>query len=198
MTSVARSPLRLFIALPAPPAVQQAAGQVIAGLRGAGDVRWVTPERLHLTLKFLGATPAEKVEGISAALAEKANAFSSFMVYLGGAGAFPGSRRPQTLWMGVEGEGTATLARLADEIDRAVHRFGFDREKRAFRAHLTIGRVRSQRGLRELSARLGALESGSAEPVPWPVEEFHLVQSILRPDGPAYTPLAHFPLRAPA
>jgi 2'-5' RNA ligase len=198
VTSVAGSPLRLFIAIPAPPAVRQAADRVIAGLRGAGDVRWVTPERLHLTLKFLGATPPEKVEGISAALAEKANVFSSFMVYLGGAGAFPNRRRPQTVWMGVEGEGTAALARLAEEIDEAVHPFGFDREKRAFRAHLTIGRVKSQHGLRELSARLGALESGSAEPVPWPVEEFHLVQSILRPDGPEYTPLRRYSLRRPA
>jgi 2'-5' RNA ligase len=100
--------------------------------------------------------------------------------------------------MGVEGEGTAALVRLAEEIDQAVHPFGFDREKRAFRAHLTIGRVKSQRGLRELSARLAGLDDGPAEPVPWPIEEFHLVQSILRPDGPEYTPLARFTLRPPA
>src|SRR4051812_2134053 len=99
------SPLRLFIAVPAPPEVRAAAEAVIRRLQGLGDVRWVTGDRLHLTLKFLGDTPPNQVPKLGALLKEDANKNSPFVVELGGVGAFPNPRRPQTLWLGVQGEG---------------------------------------------------------------------------------------------
>jgi 2'-5' RNA ligase len=191
----ARAPgLRLFVAVPAPPVVRAAASSVIERLRGSEEVRWVAPELLHLTLKFLGSTPSEKVEGISAALTEKANRFSRFMVELGDAGAFPNLRRPQTIWMGVGGDVRA-LERLAEAVEQALVPLGFPREKRGFRPHLTIGRVKSSRGLPELARRLlGSAARAELESVPWPVEEIHLVQSVLKPSGPEYTPVRVFRL----
>jgi RNA 2',3'-cyclic 3'-phosphodiesterase len=195
---VSRKPddLRLFVAVPAPLDVRAATEAVVGQLKGQGDVRWVAPELLHLTLKFLGPTPAEKVGGISAALAEKANKFSRFMVELGDAGAFPNLRRPQTIWMGVGGDVRA-LERLAERVEQALEPLGFPPEKRGFRPHLTIGRVKSPKGLAELSRQLqGAAQQPGRVAVPWPVEEIHLVQSVLKPSGPEYTPLGVFRLGA--
>ncbi|MFN3650918.1 MAG: RNA 2',3'-cyclic phosphodiesterase [Armatimonadota bacterium] len=191
----AEGPLRLFIALPATPEVVRRAQETISRLRGAGDVRWVAPDRLHLTLKFLGDTPAGKLPEIIAGIAAKANTFSRFMVELGGAGAFPNLRRPQTLWLGFAGRGAETLTALAAAVDEAAHAAGWPREKRPFQPHLTLGRVRSSRELRELAERLRREGEAATASVEWPVEELHLVRSVLRPQGPEYTVLERFPLR---
>ena len=185
--------LRLFVAVPATDAVREAAGAAVGALRGHGDVRWTAIENLHLTLKFLGETPAEKVPEIREAIAKKANGFSPFVLQSGGVGAFPNPRKPQIVWLAVEGE-TGVLAQLAGEIDRAVQPLGFDLEKRPFRAHVTIGRVRSPRGLPELARRLQHAAGETVGPVEWPVEGLHLVRSVLRPAGSEYTTLHHFPL----
>jgi len=184
--------LRLFIAVEAPPAVKGAAVQVIDRLRGRGDVRWVEPDRLHLTLKFLGDSSPEKLPQLTEILEENANIFSRFVVELGDVGAFPNLRRPQTIWLGVErAEG---LSRLAEEIDRAVCKLGFEREARSFRAHLTLGRVKSSQGLGALA---DALRAGAGCPagIEWPIEDVELIRSELRPTGPLYTILHRFPLR---
>jgi 2'-5' RNA ligase len=188
--------LRLFVAAPAPPAVQEAARETIAALRGAGDVRWVGPERLHLTLKFLGNTDVEKVPLLRRVFAETANNFSPFVVSLGGVGAFPNVRKPQTLWLGFQGE-AAPLIRLARGVEGAAASLGFPPEGRPFRAHLTLGRVRSAQGAAELGRRVAeaaARPDGASWGVEWPVFEFHLVRSDLRPSGPEYTVLERFPL----
>jgi RNA 2',3'-cyclic 3'-phosphodiesterase len=183
---------RLFIAVPAPPAVRTAAAAAADRLRGTGDVRWVSPDRVHLTLRFLGDTPAGQVPALLEALEKSANRFSRFVVELGDVGAFPNGRKPQTLWLGVRGE-AERLVRLAAEVDRALGELGIPPEGRAFRPHLTIGRVRSPRGLAELAARLQE-EGRRGSSVEWPVTEIHLVRSVLQPAGPLYTPLGRFPL----
>lgn len=185
-------PLRLFIAVPTPPAVKDAATAVINGLRGKGDVRWVTPDRLHLTLKFLGDTLPEKVPALEENLREKANNFSAFVVELGDVGAFPHPRKPQTLWLGVER--AEELSRLAEEIEQATCKLGFEREAKAFRPHLTLGRVKSPKGQGELAAELRAAAGNSAR-IAWPVEEVELIRSELLPSGPRYTILHRFPLQ---
>ena len=111
--------LRLFVAVPVTPVVEARALATAQALRGKGDVRWVTGDRLHLTLKFLGAVPREKLSSIRRILAKNANNVSPFVVELGSAGAFPHVRHPRTIWMGVEGE-TGPLTTLAREVDRAL------------------------------------------------------------------------------
>lgn len=192
MTEQSTRPLRLFIAIPTPPAVRDAATAVTNRLRGKGDVRWVTADRLHLTLKFLGDTSPEKVSVLAEILRERANNFSPFVVELGDVGAFPNPRKPQTIWLGVEqGE---ELSRLAEEIEQAACKLGFGREAKAFRPHLTLGRVKSPRGLGDLAAELRAA-AGSSTRIAWPVEEVELIRSELLPSGPRYTVLHRFPLQ---
>jgi len=193
MRPPAERPLRLFVAVPAPPEAQAAAHKINESVRGAGDVRWVAPPLLHLTLKFLGSTPPEKLAGIGRALAKTANEFSPFVVELGGAGAFPNPRRPQTIWLAVGGEVQA-LRDLAGAVDAALHPLGFERETRGYTAHLTIGRVKSPRGMKELSRKLLDASEHGATPVTWRIGELHLMQSRLRPGGPEYITLERFRL----
>ncbi len=185
-------PLRLFIAVPTAAEVRSAAERVLRGLRGRGDVRWVTPERLHLTLKFLGETPGDRVPEIIAALEKSSNKFSPLVVELEGVGAFPNLRKPQTIWLGI-GRGER-LAGLAESVESALQNLGFEREKRAFRPHLTLGRLRSPKEVRELTQALEAVQADAVGLVEWPVTEVQLVQSVLRPSGPEYTVLHTFPL----
>lgn len=187
------APLRLFIAVPAPLAVREQARAVMVRLRGAGDVRWVTPDRLHLTLKFLGDCSPDLVPSLTEILEESANIFSAFVVELGDVGAFPNLRKPQTLWLGVER--AEALSQLAEQIEQAVGKFGFKREAKAFRPHLTLGRVKSPRDLGKLAAELRTAAAEAAPRIEWPVEEFELVRSELRPSGPVYTTLQRFSLR---
>lgn len=185
--------LRLFIAVPAPPQVRQSASRVLQQLRGHGDARWLTPDRLHLTLRFLGATPAAQIPRICEVVGKTANAFSSFVVELAGVGAFPNARRPHTVWLGVEP--AERISMLATEIDRAVEGLGFVREQRPFRAHLTLGRVKSSHGIGSLTNALSRIDPPDEPRVAWPIQEIELIRSDLRPAGPDYTTLERFPLR---
>ena len=188
--------MRLFVAIPATGTVREAAAEVVNVLRRTGDVRWVTPERLHLTLKFLGSTPEEKVSGVQEELRRIANNCLQFAIRLDGIGAFPSIRRPQTIWYGVSGE-VESLATLAERIEAAMEPLGFAREARPFRPHLTLGRVRSPRGLRELATELEKRAQDSPEAgsgIEWRVDAIALMCSDLKPSGPVYTELAHLPL----
>lgn len=184
MTEGAES-LRVFIAVAATSEVRDAAERELRALRGKGDVRWVTADRLHLTLKFLGDTPGERVPLILDALQKIANNFSPFVLELREAGAFPNLRKPQTLWLGIGGE--EELCRLVRSLDEELGALGFEREKRGFKPHLTLGRLRSSRGVHELVEALEAVRSHSGPAIDWPVTELHLVKSELRPAGPEYT-----------
>jgi 2'-5' RNA ligase len=184
-------PIRSFIAVALPEPARAAVRQVIDGLRGVGDVRWVTPEQLHLTLKFLGnATPAQAAE-LAGRLREIANIFSRFVVEFEGLGAFPNPARPRVVWLGVA-RGASELAALAAAVEEGCVSSGFPREERSFRAHLTLGRVRSPRDLAALSGRLRSLAAVPVPPVP--VEEFLLMESRLLPAGAVYRVRERFPL----
>jgi 2'-5' RNA ligase len=185
--------LRLFLAVPASPEVRQYSAAVLQQLRGHGDVRWVKPDRVHLTLKFLGATPVAGIPGICEVVRKIANEFSSFVVELAGVGAFPNARRPHTVWLGVEPAGR--ISRLAAQIDQAVEGLGFEREQRAFRAHLTLGRVKSSRGLAALTNAMNRINLSDEPPTRWPINEIELIRSNLQPTGPDYTTLERFALR---
>ena len=156
-------------------------------------MRWVTLDQMHLTLKFLGNVREERVPAIANILEESANRFSSFVVELGNVGAFPHLRKPQTIWLGIER--AESLSALAEEIERALSGQGFEREKRAFRPHLTLGRVKAPRGLSDLAAGLQQLANETPSVVEWPVEEIELVRSELLSSGPVYSTLQRFPLQ---
>jgi 2'-5' RNA ligase len=176
-------------------ALQKEVSQRAANLRTLvddpkGAVRWVKGVNIHLTVRFLGATPRIIVDEIISTMPEKLAGCSPFTVKLEGTGVFPSPTRPRVLWMGISGE-ISRLQELEFMIHEVVGPKGFPREDREFRPHITLGRVRyPQKIIPDVSRYLNA----DYEPVVCPMKELHLYQSLLEPGGARYISLAKFPL----
>lgn len=177
--------LRTFIALDMPAAIKAAIAEYVQPLKALhGRVSWVKPENLHLTLKFLGDTPVNRIDEIAAALQELAAASTAFSATVAGAGAFPNGEKPRVLWVGLD-EPAGTLVKLAQAIDERMHRLGFAKESRAFAPHLTIGRVKDAR----IPEVIRALQAKPFVAMPAPFHEIIFMQSELNRAGAIYTPL---------
>ena len=184
--------LRLFWAVEVSQEVRDSLGQLIQEFKPTGaDVRWVRPASIHLTIKFLGQSPAEAVDQIAAALAPAAAACPSLNLKPAGVGVFPSHARPRVIWAGLSGD-VEELIGLAGRVDEALVPLGFAPEKRPFNPHLTLGRVKSIRGrsrLAEALARLGGWEGPELR-----AGELILFRSQLNPTGAVYTPLVRLVL----
>src|SRR5712671_6017734 len=133
--------MRVFIAVELPAEIQRALGDVQRKLRALTDTaRWVAPESIHITLKFIGEVPEKRAEDIDAALTGLT--WKPFTITVRGVGFFPGNRSPRVFWAGME---APTMQDLAVELDSRMERLGFDKEKRAFRPHITLARARDSR-----------------------------------------------------
>jgi 2'-5' RNA ligase len=180
--------MRLFVALDIPEETRTSLAALVSQLRPAcRTARWVRLEGLHITLKFIGGTPAEKLEGIKAALASLPRR-DPIALKFRGLGFFPDARRPRVLWAGVESG--AGLAALAEAVEASLAALGLPPEARKFSPHLTLARFDAPRGLDHLHAAIakaGALEFGGAT-----AGNFHLYQSVLKPGGAEYTRLVTY------
>ena len=153
------------------------------------SVRWVRPEGVHLTLKFLGDTPLAQIEAVQAALGRAAAQVGPFRFEVGGLGCFPHSRRPRVVWVGLH-EPTGALAKLHKAIEAQVAPLGFPTEKRAFHPHLTLGRVQrwaSKSEVRQVGEIVAASALGTLDEMA--VERVCHIRSDLRPSGAVYTTL---------
>jgi len=188
--------LRLFVACELPAEMKEALSSLQEALRrrGTPPLRWVRPEGIHLTLKFLGSVPQDKVGAICEALAPIVQGIPPLTLSLGGVGTFGDRRGPRVLWVSMEGD-LEPLAQLQRRADRALEPLGFPPERRAFSPHLTLARVpdnvaaSDRQRLKELAA---ASEAPAASAVT--VREVNLMRSILGPSGAVYERLAAFPL----
>ena len=195
--------MRLFIALDIDAAIRAKLRTFLDGVRGfAPDARWVRPESLHVTLKFIGERPADSIDTLKTRLAQVAGpAFDlSFRAY----GFFPTTKSARVFWVGIEA-GTQ-LPALAAAIDDTTATLGIPKEDRAFSPHLTLARRGGGSGsprrqkddspnkvfqrLSEKLAAMPALEFGTMT-----AREFFLYQSVLSRDGSRYTKMERFPLR---
>ena len=185
MTASRENMVRSFIAIPVPKAGIEVLERVVKrlGTEIGGQVRWVRPRGIHLTLKFMGDIPASTVERVLEALPEVAAAFRPFEISVSGLGVFPNSRRPRVLWAGLDGDLTTLLA-LQIAVDQAVEKLGLPKEERPFSPHLTLGRVRRDTN-DEQSRKIGYLMSNTVlQAVPsWPVETVDLMRTELDPTG---------------
>lgn len=184
--------IRAFIAVELNAVVREAVERVMRDLRAAagGDcVRWVRPEGIHLTLKFLGDIDVDSVPAISGALDRCATPSQPFSLMLEGVGAFPNLRRPRVIWVGLGGA-LEPLMELHRSVERELETLGFARERRAFTPHLTLGRVRDGASQQQLRALSEAVAGASVErDVVILVRELALMKSDLRPTGAVYTRL---------
>ena len=186
--------LRLFIALPLPPDVEKRLDGIIRDLKPHGrDVKWVPAANIHLTVKFLGDTDDKLVPKISSELDRIATAYNPFETVIDRLGAFPNLRRPSVFWAGSEFP-IEPAAEMAREVDDAMHRLGYDKEKRGFKAHLTLGRVRQGRRADTLA---GKIEHYRFEPIPLRLDRLVLFKSTLAPQGAFYERLHTALLKSP-
>jgi 2'-5' RNA ligase len=154
---------RLFVAVPLTDDATAAVAEVVESIR-AGEpegrgVRWVRLEGLHLTLRFLGPTPDDRVADLAAAVESVARDAEPFTITIRGAGSFPPTGRPRTIWLDIR-DGVESLEGLASRLDDRLADLGWDRDRRPFRAHLTLARAD---GVRAGPATVAALTAAAAD-----------------------------------
>jgi RNA 2',3'-cyclic 3'-phosphodiesterase len=195
--------MRLFIALDIDDAIRARISRLLDGVSAfAPDARWIRPESLHVTLKFIGEQPDSAIEPIQRALSRIQASVSE--IHFRGYGFFPTAKSPRVFWIGLEAG--PELAALAASIDQTMASLGIPKEDRAFSPHMTLARGAGGSGsprrnkadvanrifqrLQEKLAALPALEFGTMT-----TREFFLYQSQLSPKGSKYTKLARFDLQ---
>jgi 2'-5' RNA ligase len=178
--------LRAFIALEMPPQVVDIVRQSQQALqRGGIHLRWVRPENVHLTLRFLGDISTDVIDGIRCALERLAVETPSFSLRAKGAGVFPGPSRPRVVWLGLDGQ--HHLQDIHGKLSSLLSEQGFPPGKRPFEGHLTIGRSKGRVDtdrLRGVMAELATIEGQF-----FPADRVCLFKSDLKPGGAVYTPL---------
>jgi RNA 2',3'-cyclic 3'-phosphodiesterase len=180
--------LRLFIALPLPNDVKQVLQSQQDSLKlhlqeHDKDIRWTTSEQWHLTLAFLGATNRERLPQIQSAMERSAKPIQAFRLETTSLGAFPSSRRPSVLWLGVGGN-VANLQTLQFRLSEALSGM-LEPDDKPFKPHLTLARLK-QFGLgAKVSEAFGSLPK--VDTATWLVDELCLYQSILKPSGTEYS-----------
>lgn len=173
--------MRTFVALNLPPAERSRLDASLEPLRAkALPVRWVAPEALHLTVKFLGDTESAAVEAVDEVLQTAAARRTPVTLRIGGLGGFPSLRRASVLWVGVRGD--AELASLQRELEPALSRLGFPREQRPFRPHITIGRVRNDAKSIDIERLVDLVDYDATITV----DTVELMQSLTGRGGPRY------------
>lgn len=183
---------RTFIAIELEDAVKTELRRVqreLAGQMPANSMRWVQPDGIHLTLKFLGDTPPDKVQEVKAALARAAVEVGPFRVIVSGVGCFPNARQPRVVWVGVA-EHSGALSKLHSAVEAQVAPLGFPTERRPFSPHLTLGRVQ-QHASRSDVQRIGEAVAafGDATHCEMGAVNVSYIKSDLRPAGAVYTTL---------
>ena len=187
-------PTRTFIAIDPGQAVRDRLASLQETIAKTGaDIKWVEHENLHLTLLFLGEVDQRNITAVCRAVSDAAATQPTFSMTVEKAGAFPNSRRPRTLWVGV-GAGTQEICALHDAAEPALLELGcYRREERAYTPHLTLGRVRADLAGDALTAALTKRADWSAGETT--VREILVMGSELTRDGPAYTVLSRAKLR---
>lgn len=181
--------LRLFWAINLPAQLKAKLAALQEKLKGVdADVKWVEEENFHLTLQFLGNVAAAKLTILTENMQKTLSGFPSFQLQLRGVGFFPNHRRPRVFWTGVAGNLLA-LQQLQERVQKANLLSGFPAEERDFRPHLTLARLRSNRGLNALLATVKELElSGTVTSVgEFSVTSVDLMKSELSRRGSTYT-----------
>ncbi|ABK18207.1 RNA 2',3'-cyclic phosphodiesterase [Syntrophobacter fumaroxidans] len=183
--------IRTFIAVDLPSPVQAVLERFERELRKAdATVAWIRPDRIHLTLKFLGNVAPERIPALREALESVSRTVSPFRLQAAGCGAFPTIRQMRVIWVGLRGDADR-LGDLKQKIEAATVPLGFESEDRPFKPHLTLGRVKGRGRLSVLQEILMANQSFEAEA--FDVAEVVLYKSDLKPDGAQYTPLFRAP-----
>jgi 2'-5' RNA ligase len=184
--------VRLFVAICLPETLRPEAFEAMAPLRRvAPSVRWVQPDTLHITLKFLGQVPDSRAPEVKHSLRRAARGIPAFPLQLGGVGAFPNLRRPRVFWLGAQA--AALLLQLQASVEDHIEPLGFPREARPFHPHVTLGRVGPDAPAAQLVEAERAAGLVVYEPI-MRVQSVELMESRTTPGGARYGVLERVPL----
>lgn len=182
--------MRLFIAVEISEEIKTGLVKIIDKLKETdADVKWVRQEGMHITLKFLGEVDEKRKDKIIESLEKISEKRHPFIVTFKGLGVFPDLKRPRVVWVGIE-KGKEELSDIAKELDAHLSELGFLCEKREFAPHLTLARVKSSRGRKELTEGLSSYNNFVLPKLI--VNEIILMQSILKREGAEYKRVKEF------
>lgn len=184
--------MRSFIAIELPEKVKSAISELQQELKERkADIRWVKPDSIHLTLKFLGDTDEKILDRIIEAAKAACSGYSKFDLETRGVGVFPDMRAPKVLWAGISDNDS--LTELKKDIENGLAKLGFSPEKRRFRSHLTLGRFKSSSGKEGLYDKIEGHKDISLGLIE--VKSIFLIKSELTPSGAEYTKIAGIDLK---
>lgn len=189
--------MRAFIAIELPPEIKNSLAELQNQLKSSGaDVKWVKPDNIHLTLKFLGEIDQSKLDKISKILEDISREKKSFPLRLASVGAFPKINYPRVIWAGIDA-GDSETKEIAKELEAEIAKVGIPKEDRPFSSHITIGRTRTTLNQEKLVQILKILEHNLGNKK-WEfmVTKITLFKSTLTPKGPIYEVLKETHLNA--
>ena len=187
--------VRCFIAIRlSPTIILQISSYIEALQKISQDIRWTKAENIHLTLKFLGEIEDSRADMVKEKLYSVSKVFSQFSLKISGSGSFPGRKRPRVFWLGMEQSHENPLFTVHKWIEDNLHTLGFEKEKRRFSPHLTIGRVRSKYPA-DFTDLFSFMDKNPFPPIDLKVENLFFIQSFLKPTGAEYNIIESYPLR---
>ncbi len=179
--------IRTFIALELPGKIISSIGQVQERIATYGfRIRWIRPENIHLTLKFLGDMKAANIDKVGGVMDESVSEYSPIPLKVKGIGVFPGIKRPRVIWTGISGQ-VNQLIGLQKRLEENLDGMGFPKENRSFKAHLTFGRVKNRLDPKRFGDALKEFSSFESEE--FVADRVILYKSDLKPTGAVYTKL---------
>lgn len=187
---------RMFIAIELPDDLLRTIERTQNSLKRAipdRAAKWVNPDGIHLTLKFLGDVPISRIDEVVREMRTAVEGHQAFYLNVEGLGCFPNMRNPRVLWLGLSG-GVRNLAALQNDIEQFVAPLGFPPEDRPFHPHLTLARAAREARRDEIAALGQAAERGIGTLGSWRVDAVSLMRSQLHPSGAVYTQEADVPL----
>jgi len=184
--------LRSFLAVELSREIEEGIRRIQEKLkRRVEGVRWVRPEGIHLTLKFLGEIDPDRIEEIVDKAQQAVKGIGPFEIRIKGGGGFPNTKNPRVIWLGVEDQ-EGLLRELQARVEKGLEELGFKREERNYTPHLTLGRLRTGRGKGGVAQAIKDI--GDSDLGAMKIREIVLFQSQLKPSGAEYTKLRTIPL----
>jgi 2'-5' RNA ligase len=185
--------IRSFLAFELPLEIKKGVSRVFAEIRGSiRNIRWVNVDNIHLTIVFMGNVSEDLIPPINEAVEKVCLRYGPFYISLSGLGAFPNTRRPRVVWLGLQGD-TERMSFFKKALHKHIKPFGIKEEKRPFKPHLTLGRFRNpapgDSSLDNFIAKYKDLSSPECQ-----MDELILFKSDLNPGGAVYTKLKSWPL----
>ena len=184
--------IRAFIAIPIENSVKKKIAEIQDNIKTNNnwEVKWVKPDNIHLTLKFLGDINSEDINQVENSLVKSVKNIKKFSLKIKGVGVFPNLNKPRVIWVGIN-DSNSLIKNLYKRIENNMHEIGFLKEKRSFNPHLTIGRIKNNILKSELKQTLIEYDQFNIDFI---CDSVLLYKSVLKPTGSEYSVIADIPL----